>query len=360
MKKRIFFLIIILIIIVSLTIIGYIKNKKQEKRIEIIEVPQKETPAPIPIPINEEKQSPPISTIPSATPTLPTKHYKTLFEQSLFYIDLDYPLLYVYDPQNYVIKYLNLEDETYKEILKIFDFKNAWFSEDTTKIIIETSKGFSLADLKTDSLYNLSPFVKNFVFTPETWLYLNDDRSLSYLAKFQKGETIKIRDLGILNPEFALLKNGVLIYEKNSPLFLLEFKNPSILKIFLNGQFFDVLTNKDKSLIFLIFKEKERWQSKIIDLKKINKYSFDWATNKEKCSFDEVLVCAIPLSFDPENWLMLDPNYDEKIIIYDPKTNTVKEIKLEEKFDLIKPKLTPLGIIAWDRLSFKFYLIKPE
>ena len=55
---------------------------------------------------------------------------------------------------------------------------------------------------------------------------------------------------------------------------------------------------------------------------------------------------------------MLDPSYDEKIIIYDSKTNTVKEIKLEEKFDLIKPKLTPLGIIAWDRLTMKFYLIK--
>jgi len=363
MNKRrniILVIIFILIAVVALVIVGYLrgKDKKLEERPGLIEVPQKETPTPIPI--TGEKQTPSIPTPPLATPTPSTKLYQSLFDQPLFYIDLDYPLLYVYDPQNYVIKYLNLEDETYKEILKVFNFKNAWLSEDKTKMVIETSKGFSLADLKTDSLYNLSPFVKNFVFTPETWLYLNDDRSLSYLAKFQKGETIKIRNLGILNPEFALLKNGVLIYEKNSPLFLLEFKEPSILKIFLEGEYFDVLTNKNKDLIFLVLKENNTWQSKIIDLNKKNKYSFDWATNKEKCSFDEVLVCALPLNFDPESWSMLDPNYDEKIIIYDPKNNEIKEIILEEKFDLVKPKLTPLGIIAWDRSSFKFYLIKPE
>jgi hypothetical protein len=38
--------------------------------------------------------------------------------------------------------------------------------------------------------------------------------------------------------------------------------------------------------------------------------------------------------------------------------NEIKEINLEEKFDFVKPKLTPLGIIAWDRLSAKFYLLK--
>jgi len=358
MKKRILILVIILIVILGLVIIGYFKSKKQEKKPNepgIIEVPQKETPTPIPV--LQEKQIQPTTT-PPTTAASAAKPYQSLFKESFLYLDLDYPLLYVYDTQSQVIKYLNLEDETYKEIVKVSDLKNAWISEDKTKIIIFTTKGFALVDLKTDNIYNLSPFVQNFVFTPETWFYLNDGKRISYLAKFQNGKITKIRNLGILNPEFAVLKNGILIYEKNSPLFLLEFKNPSVLKIFFDGQFFDTLTNKNKDLIFFVFKENEVWQSKIIDLNKKTKYSFSWATYKEKCSFDEVLVCALPKNFDAENWSMLSTNYDEKIIVYNPKNDEIKEINLEEKFDFIKPKLTPLGIMAWDRLSMKFYLLK--
>jgi hypothetical protein len=355
MKKRIIILIIVLIIILSLVIVGYFRSKKQGKGPGVVEVPQKEIPTPIPV--TEEKQIQPTTTVATTAPS-ETKPYQTLFEESFLYLDLDYPLLYVYDPRNQVIKYLDLEDETYKEIVKVSDLKNAWLSDDKTKIMIFMDKGFTLVDLKTDSIYNLSPFVKNFVFTPETWLYLNDGKRISYLAKFQNGKTTKIRDLGILNPEFVLLKNGILIYEKNSPLFFLEFKNSSVLKIFFDGQFFDALTNKNKDLIFLVLKENDVWQSKIIDLNKKTKYSFSWATYKEKCSFDEVLVCALPRNFDPENWSMLSPSYDEKIIVYNPKNDEIKEINLEEKFDFVKTKLTPLGIIAWDRLSAKFYLLK--
>jgi hypothetical protein len=357
MRKRIIILVIVLIIIIGLVIVGYFRGKKQEKEKTpgVVEVPQKEIPTPIPVP--KEKQIRPTTTVATTVP-YETKTYQSLFKESFLYLDLDYPLLYIYDPQNQVIKYLNLEDETYREIVKVSYLKNAWFSEDKTKIIILTDKGFTLIDLKTDSIYNLSPFVKNFIFTPEPWLYLNDGEIISYLAKFQNGKTTKIRDLGILNPEFALLKNGILIYEKNSPLFFLEFKEPSVLKIFLEGQFYNALTNKSKDLIFLVFKENNIWQSKIIDLNKKTKYSFSWATNKEKCSFDEVLVCALQKNFDPEDWPILGPNYDEKIIVYNPRNDKIKEINLEEKFDFVKPKLTPLGVIAWDRLSMKLYLLK--
>jgi hypothetical protein len=360
MQRRIIILVVIILILGALIMIGFIagKKKKETPLPGSVEVPKEEIPSPIPV--SEEKTRTEIPTLTtSITTSLPlTKKYQILFDQVLFYIDLNYPLLYVYDLQNKIIKYLNLEDETYKEILKVSGLKNAWLSEDQSKMIILTDKGFTLVDLKTDTIYNLSPFVKNFVFTPETWLYLNDGKRISSLAKFQNGETTKIRDLGILNPEFALLKNGILIYEKNSPLFLLEFKDPSLLKIFLEGQFFDVLTNKSKDLIFFVSKENDIWQSKIIDLNKKTKYSFSWATYKEKCSFDEVLVCALPKDFDPEGWSMLISSYDEKIIVYNPKSNEIKEINLEEKFDFVRPKLTPLGIITWDRLSGKFYLLK--
>jgi hypothetical protein len=360
MQRRRIILVVIILIFGALVIIGFIasKKKKETPMPGAIEIPKEEIPSPIPV--REEKPSSEIPTLTTSTsaPIVSTKPYRILFDQILFYLDLNYPLLYVYDPQNKIIKYLNLEDETYKEILKVSDLKNAWVSEDQSKIMILTNKGLALADLKTDTIYNLSPFVKNFVFTPETWLYLNDGKRISYLVKFQNGRTTKIRDLAILDPEFALLKNGILIYEKNSPIFLLEFKDPSVLKIFLDGQFSDALTNKNKDLIFLVLKENDVWQSKIIDLNKKTKYSFSWATYKEKCSFDEVLVCALPRNFDPEGWSMLSPSYDEKIIVYNPKSNEIKEINLEEKFDFVRPKLTPLGIIAWDRLSAKFYLLK--
>ena len=369
-SKNIFVLLTIIFIIIIIFIITFLKDKKEkkiplEKIPKAVEVPQKEVSSPLPI-IEEENINntstplPILSISTSVSTTSSSKIYQNLFNQEFIYIDLYYPFLYVYDPKNYVIKYFDLENETYREIIKIYDFKNAWLNEDRTKIIIETDKGFVLIDFKTDNFYNLSPFVKNFIFTPDVWLYFNNDKNISQLVKFQNGKITKIRDLGILNPEFALLQNGILIYEKNSPLFLLDFKNPSTLKVFLDGNYFDVLVNKNKDSIFLIFAENEKWKSKVINLKKENKYIFPWATNKEKCSFEEVLVCSVPTNFDPQAWLMLNPSYDEKIIIYDPRGSKIKEINLEDKFDFVKPKVTPLGIIAWDRLSAKFYLIKNE
>jgi len=349
MKKIIIILAFIVFIFSSLVFIGFLKSRKKEKAppLTTVEVAQ---PPPLPTLPEEKKQTEDSQTL--------KKPYELLFDQTFIYLDLDYPWLYVYDPQNKVIKSINLENKKFDEIYKVSNLKDALISEDKTKIIVLTNKGFTLIDRKKDVVYKLSPYTKNFVFTTQLWLYLNDNKNISYLAKFQNGKITKIRDLGILNPEFVLLKNGILIYEKNSPLFLLEFEDPSVLKIFLDGQFFDVLTNKNKDLIFLVFRENDRWQSKIIDLSKKDKYSFSWATNKEKCSFDKVLICALPINFNPEEWLMMNPSYDEKIIIFDPENGSLKEINLEEKFDFVKPKLTPLGIIAWDRLSAKFYLLK--
>jgi hypothetical protein len=351
MKKIIIILSFIIFIFGSLVFIGFLKNRKKENTLPslgTVEIAQ--SPPSSPVSLEEKKQNEAVQSF--------KKTYELLFDQTFIYLDLDYPWLYVYDPQNKVIKSINLENKKINEIYKVSNLKDAWISEDKTKIIVLTNKGFTFIDRKKDVVYKLSPYTKNFVFTTQLWLYLNDNKNISYLAKFQNGKITKIRDLGILNPEFVLLKNGILIYEKNSPLFLLEFENPSILKIFLDGQFFDVLTNKNKDLIFLVFRENDRWQSKIIDLSKKNKNLFSWATNKEKCSFDKVLVCALPINFNPEEWLIMNPSYDKKVIIFDPENGSLKEINLEEKFDFIKPKLTPLGIIAWDRLSAKFYLLK--
>jgi hypothetical protein len=239
--------------------------------------------------------------------------------------------------------------------------KNVFISEDKTKIVLESDDKLSLLDIQKDELRTLPPVMEKIIFTPEVILYINDNRKASYLAYFKDGKITKIRNLGILNPEFAVLKNGLLIYEAKSPVFFLDLKKPSQLSIFLPAkENYDLLVNKNKDLIFTIFKETYNWQSQVIDLNKKVKYSFPWGTVREKCSFDDFLVCAVPVNLNPENWRMLEPTFDEKIVIYNPKNSEVKEINLDERFDIVKPKLTPLGIIFWNRLDSKFYLLKVD
>ena len=80
---------------------------------------------------------------------------------------------------------------------------------------------------------------------------------------------------------------------------------------------------------------------------------------KEKCTFNDILICAIPYNLenlDKDYWRLLKPSYDEKIIIYNPKNDEIKEINLEDKFDIIKPHLTEKGIVFVNRNDNKIYL----
>jgi hypothetical protein len=364
-KKIIIFLAVLILIIIVITFVGFFSGKKQKKEIKGVgSVEVKEKREPLPLPIIEEKERAKKTEETTSTKEgkeTTEKPSKLLFNQALYNISIDYPLIYVYDPDKEVIKYLDLENEAFREIIKVSGFKNAWLSDDKTKIIIETEAGLSLVDLKTDELFALPPFTRGFFFTPQPWLFISNDKDIFYLAEFKNGITNRIRYLGILNPEFAPLKDEVLIYEKNSPIFSLELKSPNSLKIFLDDHnYYDVLVSKDKSLIYLVYQSEGKWQSKIIDLSKKTRYLFSWGVNKEKCSFNELLVCALPMNPEPGSWAELGPSFDVKIVIFNPKNNSIKEVKIEDKLDLIKPTLTPLGIIAWDRLSQKFYLLKAD
>ena len=356
----------IFILISAIVFLGYLKNKGKKEIPNIIRVGEKPVHSPIPLLKTQEEETT-TSTGTSQLSSPPKKIAEPLFKDPLFYLDLYYPLLYVYDPQNEVIKYFDLENESYKEVYKIYGFKKGIFSNISQKIFLETNSGLFILDLKTDTLYNIPLTTKNIVFTPtRTILYINNENKISYLSYFDNGNENKIRNLAILNPQIVSFKNFLFIYEKESPVFLLDLANPKNLKIFLNPkEFYSLLGNKNENLIYISFKEKDKaWLSEIIDFNKKSKATFLWGTVKEKCSFDDVLVCAVPsdlLNFNPEDWYFYQPNYDEKLIIYNPKTNETKEINLlEDKFDIVKPKLNPLGIIFWNRLDAKFYLIKTE
>lgn len=368
-KGKILILIAVIFILVSSVVfVGYLRKKSQPEGPKTAEVEKEGEIKPSPLPIKETQ--PPLPIIsptpiiqPETTSTLP-RFYKSLFNNPLLYLDLDYPLLYIYDPQEGIIKYLDLENEIYKEIYKIYDLKDVHISPDKLKIILETNSGLFLLDLKSDTLKRLPILTKNFAFTSQDLIiYINNESNLSYLAYFRDGKIEKIRNLGILEPEIVSLKDSLLLYEKNSPVFLLNLKSPEILKIFLETkEEYSLLPNKSQNLVFVSFKDKN-WQSMVMDLNKKIKISFSWGTAKEKCSFDDVLVCAIPYNlgdFSLEDWKLFKPNYDEKLIIYNPTNNQLKEINLEEKFDIVRPKLTPLGLIFWNRLDAKFYLIETE
>ena len=369
MKNRVIIGTIILLIVALIIILGYFKSFKSKPAKEkgespgIIEVEQPQQAAPLPF---NQTTSPVTSvpTLPTATTEL-TRPSQLLFNQSFIYLDLDYPLLYVYDPQQGIIKYLNLEDETYREIAKVPNLKQGWLSEDKTKIAIETDNGFSLLDIKADKLSDLPTFTQKVIFAKNIVLYLSNNKNISYLAYFDdKTEDIKkIRNLGILSPDFAVLKNGILIYESNSPVLFLDFKNSKDLTLFSDTPVATIIPNKNKDLIFMSFKKNDIWQSQIINLNKKVIYSFSWAAIKDKCTFDEILICAVTSNFNdtsPSDWYSNKTTVDDKIVIYDPKNNKIKEIQLESEFDFVRPKLTPLGIIGWNRIDAKFYLLKAD
>lgn len=370
MNKKLIIGILVLILISGLVFVGYFSNKVKQEKSPIIAVETK-FPSNNPLPIKEQEQINifqeeryPTTSINTSTLVTSNQKYQLLFNQPFVYLDLDYPLLYVYDPEEEVIKYLDLENETYREIYKITSLEEAYFSLDKSKILLKSNNNWQLLDLNQDSIFNLISLVKNFVFTTKDLiLYINDDKFISYLGYFRNGEIVKIRNLGILNPTLEFFNNGILIYEKNSPVFILELLRPDNLKIFLDPkEEYSLLANKKKNLIFVSFKD-QIWQSEILDSKKSLIASFSWGTIKEKCSFDEVLVCSLPADLDNfnfENWKNGDLSYDEKIIIFNPQNKKIQEIKLDKQFDIIKPKLTPWGIIFWNRIDSKFYLIKLE
>lgn len=362
MNKRLVLGLLVLIIIVVIVFIGYLRNKQIREKETAFQEGGQLTPSPIPtpaLPLSQSQELP----FPGVQQPLSQTSYPFLFKEEFIYIDLFYPLLYVYDPNFGVIKYLDLENETYKEIYKAPLIEEAVISSDKNSLVFKTETEFNFLDLKKDVLYKLPIFTKNFVFTPQGLVIYINNQDVSYLAFYQDGQTKKIKNLGILRPKFESLKNSLLIYEDNSPVFLLDLKNPNNFSMFLEAKpNYSLLANKEQNLIFVSFKDKF-WQSQIINLNKNVKFAFPWGTIKEKCSFDDVLVCAVPSSLDnfsPSLWLKKEPNYDEKLVIYNPKDGKLKEVKLETPLDIVKPKLTPLGIVLWNRLDARFYLIKSE
>jgi hypothetical protein len=362
MNKKLIIIIFSLVILISIVVfIGYLQSRKKAPP-RVGEVPREITPSPLPI-----IPSPPKPTPSPATPTpivdrRESTKYETIINKPILYIALEYPLLYFYDPEEKIIKYFNLDDETYKEIAKIDALQEAQMSLNQEKIIFKVNNEFYVLDLKKDRLTRITLSPKNYGFTQnKIVVYLTDYKNFSHLAYLEENNsTKKIRNIGFFEPEIVFLPpNNLLLYNKEgpSPIFLLNLKNPAKMSLFLEEKNnYSILPNKKGDLIFISY----NFESKIINLKKETIRVFEWQTTKEKCSFEEVLVCGVSLDFDYPSWHLFAHNVDDKLIIYDPSKNDYKEIILEEMFDIVQPKLTPSGIVFYNRLDGKIYLIKNE
>lgn len=369
-NKKFYILFLIIIIVFIFTLIGYFSSRKKEpSTIEKISSTE-ENIIPSPLPINpdsnydkKETDNQENTKIVSTTSTKKQldSNYKQLFDKQLVYLDLEYPIIYVYDSEEQVIKYIDLESEIYREIFKISDFNQAKISYNKQKFIIEDNNNdFYLLNIGNDTLTKLPLYVKKYTFAlDKVIVYLSNNKNFSYLGYFEEnGDINKIRNIGLLNPELVFLPpNFLLIYNEfiKSPVFLLDLKKPESLILFLEeNSNYSILPDNKGNFLFISSDE----GSKIINNKKETIMTFPWSTAKEKCSFKEILICAVSNNFNYLNWHLLDFNTDNKILIFDPNKNSFKEIEIEGKFDIINPQLTPMGIIFGNRLDNKIYLIK--
>jgi hypothetical protein len=368
MKKKIIIALIVIILVISLiTLIGYLSSRKQKTK-EILQTSQTPfQPPKEPLPLSSSKKDEQEQNLANTENIesenfLPLK-FKPLIDEEVFYIDFEYPLIYVYAPLSETIKYIDLKEEAYKDLIKVQDYEEAVFSNDKSKVFIKTSKELNLVDIKADKIFPLSKaLIKKFYFDSKNnpIIFENNQSNNADIYYFDKGVKKQITNLAILNPEFEILKDDLLIYEKNSPIFSINLKKPTTLNLFLEEPLdYEIISNKNKDLLAISFFKDNNWQTKIIDSNKKTKYIFYWPMIKEKCTFNDILICAIPYNlenFDKDYWRLLKPSYDEKIIIYNPKNDEIKEINLEDKFDIIKPHLTEKGIVFVNRNDNKIYL----
>lgn len=293
-----------------------------------------------------------------------TKKPTLLFEKILLYPEIDYPFIYAYDPESRTIKEINLEDKTYKEFYKKENIKNISFSNDKTKVVFKLGDVYYLLDILKDKIEKLPRNVKK-IFWNEGILYayiLTNDSS--YLAILRKTLEPFI-DLYILNPEFDVIEEGILVFENlkytySSPLILITNKKEK--KILLeNGYNLSVISNK-RNLIFISLLEKE-WKSYLLDSDGNKLKEFNFGTLKEKCTFEKLLVCGVPLDqsiSDLPKWYYYKIDFTDRLVIFDPSKNELRYFDLDGKYDILKPSITPLGVIFLNRFDNKLYVVPIE
>lgn len=168
-----------------------------------------------------------------------------------------------------------------------------------------------------------------------------------------------------MNPEFEVLQDGILVYENlkfsySSPLIFINRKKEK--KFLLNNSLnLSVISNK-KDLIYVSVLDKE-WKSYLLDIKGNKLKEFNFGTLKEKCTFEKVLICGVPLNqniVDLTRWYYYKDKFNDRIVIFEPIKNELKYFDLDGEYDILQPTITSIGIIFLNRFDNKLYVVPIE
>lgn len=337
--------------------------KKPEKIIPIEEEQDLAIPQ-----VKEKIETPSTETtfLTTSTNQLDIKKPILLFNFPIIFPDIKYPEAYGYDPQSKTVRIYNIEEKTYQEIYKDENLNYLLFSKNGLLFFTKSKNKFHLINRVNDKKYDLPYFTQKVYFKEDIpYVFVSNLSGNNYLAEFDGFEK-KILDIFILNPEIDFLNSGIALGENLkstnlSPLYLKFYNND--LKLLLSPKsYLSFITNK-KNLIFVSYVD-NNWKSNLIDINNNDTIKeFNFGTLKEKCTFEELLICGVPkdqLFTKIEDWYYLKETFDDNLIIYDPITNNLQTIKLAEGFDIINPKLTPLGIIFFNRNDSFLYLISKD
>ena len=361
---KLIFLLIGMIILISFGILLYKEIKPKKPEIETLKKEDRETYFEETKPETETTKTSETITTSSQEATTTKANLKTpnlLIDTIILYPKVDYPFIYGYDPTNKVIKAYNLEDKTYKEILKKENIKGLSFSENNLLALIK-DENYWLLDIFKDKLNRLPLNVKNsFWVNNDLYLFISSPEA-NYLAKFDNNNLKKITDIYILNPVFDYLEDGIVYYEnlKNtnfSPLYFIKNYKEKI-QILEPKTNLSAISNK-KDLIYVSYYE-NGWKSYIINKDGQKIIEFNFGTLKEKCTFKDLLICGVPKNQDfsnLEDWYYYKKIFSDKLVIFDPKNLDLKYYDIEGNFDIVNPTLTPIGVIFFNRNDAKLYVI---
>ena len=376
-KKIVFVLGLIIIIVVALiSALGYFVTRKKDVSQEpkFVEVPEKNQESLLVIkeeaPLLPEKKEETESLEISQPTTTLEENIKPLFDLEFVFIDLIYPYIYLYDPLEGIIKYLNLDDKSYKELYKSFSVYFPSVSPTRKRLILKDNKEWKIIDFSFDEIKNLNENINSFKWKNDELIFFAFDEErggrILKLSDFKKAPLI-LANLNLPQAKIEIFGDNVLIWADPlispfTPVFSLNLKNPKSVKLIFDKKVFpSFLSSEDNNYLFLSEEENGVFVSKILDknFKEIKK--FNWVSSSEKCTFKKILVCGVSLNnVTYEEWLKLKRASRDKIIIYDPQKKEEKEITLNGNFDVVKPNISPLGLIFWNRNDAKLYVVNLE
>jgi hypothetical protein len=375
-RKNLFILgLVILIIITLVSFLGYFVTRKKEvpREPKVVEAPE-EKPVPIEVPKEEPSLIPEKKETSSKELSLPTstleEKIKPLFDSELLFIDLIYPYIYVYDPQNGIVKYLNLDDKSYKELYKSFSVYFPSISPTRKRLILKDYNEWKIIDFSFDEVKTLKEDIAFFKWKNDDLIYFYFDEEkggrILRLSDFKK-DPLVLANLNLPQAKMEIFGEDVFVWadpiiSPSTPIFSLNLKNPNKIKLIFDKKSWpSLLSSDDQKFLLFSYEENGILVSKLLDknLKEIKKFS--WWAPSEKCTFKKLLVCGVSLNnINYEDWLKLKKASKDKIVIYDPQNKEEKEIILNGNFDVLSPQISPLGLIFWNRNDAKLYVVNLE